>query len=165
MAYQITKTFKLDMGHRTWNQDMRKGRGKEFYSDDMPYPYNKCANLHGHSLLVSVTLSSDTVDRQNFVMDTDLFKAPFQKIIDQMDHSFIVDSNDPLYPDIKKIVEKGNLRLYVVDFSPSFEGLAKYFYGCMKDIIGSTEHGEEIEVHEVTVTGEHMTVEAKYGIS
>ncbi|AQQ66272.1 hypothetical protein Mag101_00360 [Microbulbifer agarilyticus] len=162
MAYKITKTFKLDMGHRTWSQDMRKGRGKEFYTDDMPYPYNKCANLHGHSLLVSVTLTSDTVDQQNFVMDTDLFKAPFQKIIDQMDHSFIIDKHDPLFPDIKNIVEKDNLRLYVVDFSPSFEGLSKYFFECMCEIIGRTEHAEDIEVSEVTVTGEHMAVEARY---
>lgn len=141
---------------------MRKGRGKEFYSEDIPYPYNKCANLHGHSLLVSVHLASPTVDQQNFVVDTDLFKVPFQKIIDQMDHAFVIDKNDPLFSDIEAIVKKDNLRLYVVDFSPSFEGLAKYFYECMENIINNSEFKEEVRIHKTTVTGEHMTVEASY---
>ncbi|QBR82931.1 6-carboxy-5,6,7,8-tetrahydropterin synthase [Legionella israelensis] len=163
MSYRITKLFKLDMGHRTWSQDMRKGRGKEFYMADSPYPYNKCANIHGHSLIISITLGSNTLDQQNFVMDTDLFKIPFQKrIIDQMDHSFVIDKNDPLFNDFKTIASKDNLRLYVVDFSPSFEALAEFFFNCMNDIIKEVSLEKEINIIEAKVTGEHMTVEAVY---
>jgi 6-pyruvoyltetrahydropterin/6-carboxytetrahydropterin synthase len=162
MAYTITKVFKIDVGHRTWTQDMRKGRGKEFYSESLPYPYNKCANIHGHSLLIYITLESDTLDEQNFVMDTDLIKVPVGRIIEKMDHSFIIDKNDPLFEDIKKIIEKENLRLYIVDFSPSFEALAKYFYDEVKKIIQETPYKSEIRVKQVKITGEHMTVEATY---
>jgi 6-pyruvoyltetrahydropterin/6-carboxytetrahydropterin synthase len=79
-----------------------------------------------------------------------------------MDHSFIIDKNDPLFEDIKKIIEKENLRLYIVDFSPSFEALAKYFYDEVKKIIQETPYKSEIRVKQVKITGEHMTVEATY---
>lgn len=160
MKYTITKIFKLDVGHRTWTQDMRKGRGKEFY--DRSVPYNKCANLHGHSLLISITLGSNTLDEQNFVMDTDLIKVPIKEIIDKMDHSFIVDKNDPLYGDIKAMCEKDNLRIYTVDFSPTFEALARYFYDITAKTLGKAGYNKDIKVKKVEITGEHMTVVASY---
>jgi hypothetical protein len=52
--------------------------------------------------------------------------------------------------------------LYIVDFSPSFEALAKYFYDEVKKIIQETPYKSEIRVKQVKVTGEHMTVEATY---
>ena len=105
----------------------------------------------------------NTLDQQNFVMDTDLFKIPFQKrIIDQMDHSFVIDKHDPLFDDFNAIALKDNLRLYIVDFSPSFEALAEYFFNCMQDIIKEVELDEEVTVIEAKVTGEHMTVEAVF---
>lgn len=163
MSYCITKVFKLDMGHRTWSQDMRTGRGKQYYSEKLPYPYNKCANIHGHSLIISLTLESDTLDRQNFVMDTDLFKVPFQeRVIDKMDHAFILDKNDPLFKKFAEIAGENNLRLYVVDFSPSFEALAEYFFNQMKKIIAESDLDDVIKVISSKVTGEHMTVEASY---
>ncbi len=162
MKYQITKTFKLDMGHRTWNQDMRKGRGHHFFSPQVGYPYNKCANIHGHSLIVSITLSSDDLDHQNFVMDTDLFKVPFLKIINSMDHAFVIDSHDPLFADFQNMAKKEDLRLYIVDFSPSFEALAKYFFDKMQEIVDACPDASSIQVVEAKVTGEHMTVEASY---
>lgn len=162
MSYTITKVFKLDMGHRTWTQDMRIGRGKEHYSTNLPYSYNKCANFHGHSLLIHITLTSHTLDEQNFVIDTDLIKIPFNKIIHEMDHSFIMDENDPLFNDFNKLIKKENLKLFIVDFSPSFEALSEYFYKRLSTIIEQLSCSQDLKATQVKITGEHMTVEAIY---
>ncbi len=162
MTFSITKVFKLDMGHRTWTQDMRKGRGKEFYHPGLPYPVNKCANIHGHSLCVTITLESETLDEQNFVIDTDLIKVPFGKIIDEMDHAFVMDKNDVLFDEMKQLLAKENLRLFVVDFSPSFEALAEFFYKELKKIIHHGNYQDLLSIKEVKVSGEHTTVEASY---
>lgn len=162
MTYTITKIFKCDAGHRVWTNDMRKGRGKEFYTDNLPYLYNKCANFHGHTILIHITLESETLDEQNYVIDSDLIKVPFKKIIDEINHSFIIDKNDPVFEDFKKICEKEKLTLYIVDFSPSFEALARYFYEQISRIIKDSGLESEIKVKEVKVKGEYMTVEGGY---
>ncbi|MDD5163804.1 MAG: 6-carboxytetrahydropterin synthase [Candidatus ainarchaeum sp.] len=160
MAFEITKTFRLNIGHRTWKQDMRKGFGKEFYDPEIPF--NKCANLHGHDICIAVTFESKKLDSQSYVIDTDLIKTPINKLINEIDHSFIADKKDPLFPDLKKIVEKGKLRLFAVDFAPSFEELSRFFFEKVKQILKDAGCAKRIKVKKVKIFSEGLTVQAEY---
>ncbi len=158
--YTITTVYKLDIGHRTWSKDIRHCRGKEFYQDSLAP--SKCANIHGHSILVSTTLESETLDEQNCVMDTDLIKAAFRRVVNELDHAFIMDKNDPLFEDMKGLIAKENLRLYVVDFSPSFEALAKHLFEKMKALMSEHGYDKVLKMKEIKISGENMTIAATY---
>ncbi|KZS63555.1 hypothetical protein A4G28_10260 [Mycobacterium ostraviense] len=148
------------MGHRTWTHDMRTSRGgSELYTPELVA--NKCANLHGHTIFVSVTLVGDSLDEQYFLLDTDLLENAFRPILDEVDHAFVVDRKDPLYEDIAAVARKGGLKLCTVDFSPTFEGLVRHFYDRLQSVIQEKGLADQLRIREMKVLGE-QTVEATY---
>ncbi|OSC39763.1 6-pyruvoyl trahydropterin synthase family protein [Mycobacterium decipiens] len=159
MSYTIKQTFRIEMGHRTWTQDMRTSRGKEFY--DPALVADKCANLHGHTMFVSVTIAGDSLDDQYFLMDTDLLTGAFKPILDEVDHAFVVDKNDPLYGDIAAVTQKGGLKLCTVDFSPTFEAMVRHFHDRLQSALDEKGLGDVLRIKEVKVLGE-QSVEATY---
>nr|WP_205874894.1 6-carboxytetrahydropterin synthase [Mycobacterium gordonae] len=160
MPYTIKQTIRLEMGHRTWTHDMRTSRGgSELYTPDLIA--NKCANLHGHTIFVSVTLVGDALDEQYFLLDTDLLENAFRPILDEVDHAFVVDRSDPLYDDIAAVAKKGGLKLCTVDFSPTFEALVRHFYDRLQSTINVNGLADQLRIAEMKVLGE-QTVEATY---
>jgi 6-pyruvoyltetrahydropterin/6-carboxytetrahydropterin synthase len=118
--YKIRKEFVFDAGHRVWNQELNIIDGCTFE--------NKCRNIHGHTYKIIVELTNEDLNDYGVVMDFTHVKYYMKPLIDALDHSFIVDKNDPLFEDIKQITEKMNLKLFIVDFVPTAENLAKYVY-------------------------------------
>lgn len=160
MPYTIKQTIRLEMGHRTWTHDMRTSRGgSELYTPELVA--NKCANLHGHTIFVSVTLSGDSLDEQYFLLDTDLLENAFRPILDEVDHAFVVDRKDPLYEDIAAVARKGGLKLCTVDFSPTVEALVRHFYDRLQSVIQEKGLADQLRIKEMKVLGE-QTVEATY---
>ncbi|EUA00976.1 6-pyruvoyl trahydropterin synthase family protein [Mycobacterium pseudokansasii] len=160
MPYTIKQTFRVEIGHRTWSHHMPTSRGgSEFYTPDLIA--NKCANLHGHTIFVSVTLVGDSLDEQYFLLDTDLLEQAFRPILDEFDFAFVVDRHDPLYEDIAAVVRKGGLKLCTVDFSPTFEGLVRHFYDRLQAVIAEKGLADQLRIKEMKVLGE-LTVEATY---
>ncbi|MHA7650392.1 6-pyruvoyl trahydropterin synthase family protein [Mycobacterium sp. ML4] len=160
MPYTIKQTIRLEMGHRTWTHDMRTSRGgSELYTSDLVA--NKCANLHGHTIFVSVTLVGDTLDEQYFLLDTDLLVNAFRPILDEMDHAFVIDRSDPLYDDIAAVAKKGGLKLCTVDFSPTFEALVRHLYDRLQSVIDENQLADQLRIAEMKLLGE-QTVEATY---
>jgi len=125
--YEITKVYRFEAGHRVWNQNLAQGRGSSLSGNACP-PENKCRHLHGHSYVVEITIGSDTLDA-DMVMDFYHLKSAIKELIDyRLDHSFIVDKNDPLFPKLKEMAEQFGLKLFVVDFVPTAERLAEFIY-------------------------------------
>ena len=87
----IDKQFSFCYGHRVWSQKLER----EFceYGD---YAC-KCRHLHGHEGLVHVFLEGETLERG---MVTDFKHLGWLKnFLDKnVDHRFIIDSNDPMFP-------------------------------------------------------------------
>jgi len=89
MKWQISKQFDFCYGHRVWSQELNT----EFSLDDCLM----CRHLHGHQGKVLVHLESEKLENG---MVTDFKHLNwFKKFLDDtIDHKFIIDINDPLFP-------------------------------------------------------------------
>ncbi|MDQ7038410.1 MAG: 6-carboxytetrahydropterin synthase [Aquificota bacterium] len=159
MRWEISKTFRFEAGHRVWKQNLTSGRGSEFTKEK---PVNKCINLHGHSYVLEVTVGSDTLTDQEMVMDFYHVKNALKDLIDTIDHSFIIDVNDPMYEDLKRVAEKyGAFKIFPVDFCPTAEALAKFFYDFLTERLKEVGLLGEVKVVKV-VLWETATSKAEY---
>ncbi len=154
----ISKVFRFEAGHRVWKQNLSISRGTELGTDCVE---NKCINLHGHSYEIEVELCSDTLDNQDMVMDFHHLKSALNPLIDQFDHSFIIDKNDPLFGAFKKLNEDFGLKLTIVDFCPTAEALAKYIYDYTVDKFNQAGILKDVYIKGVVVW-ETKTSKAKY---
>jgi len=105
VKWHISKVFRFEAGHRVWKQNLTYGRGADF-TVGKEIPVNKCVNLHGHSYVLEVVLGSDTLSEQDMVIDFYHVKNALKELIDTIDHSFIIDKADPMYPELKELAEK-----------------------------------------------------------
>jgi 6-pyruvoyltetrahydropterin/6-carboxytetrahydropterin synthase len=89
MKWNISKQFDFCYGHRVWSQELNK----EFALDDCLM----CRHLHGHQGKIIVHLESEKLHNG---MVTDFKHLNwFKKFLDDtIDHKFIIDINDPLFP-------------------------------------------------------------------
>ena len=161
MKWEISKTFRFEAGHRVWKQNLTYGRGAEF-TRNIEAPQNKCVNLHGHSYVLEVTVSSDTLSEQDMVMDFYHIKNALKELIDTIDHSFIIDRDDPMFGELKEIAEKyGALKIFPVDFCPTAEALARFFYDFLVERLKEARLLGEVQVVKV-VLWETATSKAEY---
>lgn len=123
--WQISKIFRFEAGHRVWKQNLSYSRGSNLGGECKE---NKCINLHGHSYELEVVISSKNLDNQDMVMDFHHLKNALNPLVDQFDHSFIIDKNDPMFDAFKRLGDEFGLKLTIVDFCPTAEALAKYIY-------------------------------------
>ena len=89
MKWNISKEFDFCYGHRVWSQEL----DIEFAMDDCLV----CRHLHGHQGKIIIHLESDKL-KAGMVTD---FKHLnwFKFFLDKtLDHKFIIDINDPLFP-------------------------------------------------------------------
>ncbi len=150
MRWEISKSFRFEAGHRVWKQNLSSGRGAHFASGSVPQ--NKCVNLHGHSYLLEVVVGSDSLSDQDMVMDFYHIKSALRDLIEEIDHSFIIDESDPLFPHLRELSERfGNLKLFPVSFCPTAEALARFFYDFLTEKLKEANLLGEVRVVRVTL--------------
>jgi len=89
MKWQISKQFDFCYGHRVWSQELNT----EFSLDDCLM----CRHLHGHQGKILVHMESEKL--QNGMVTDFKHLNWFKKFLDDtIDHKFIIDINDPLFP-------------------------------------------------------------------
>lgn len=114
-------------------------------------------NIHGHSYVVEVFISSDKLDKGYMVMDFVLL-GKVKELIDSFDHSYSLWNTED--EELKSFVYKYNSRVAEIPVSPSAEGYALMLLYVIDKILENTkkENGEgdvklsSIRVHE-TSTG------------
>jgi len=133
MSWQISKDFTISYAHRVFTQDL-------FTSGIVP----KCRNIHGHDSHVSYIVESEQLTN-NMVIDFMLLKpGMFKKLnvlhAEDLDHKLLISTKDPdfnkyktIYPELKEIEPKSTISyitssLFVIDFVPTAETLARFFY-------------------------------------
>jgi 6-pyruvoyltetrahydropterin/6-carboxytetrahydropterin synthase len=110
---RVTKEFNFEIAHALWNYD------------------GPCANIHGHSYRMFVTVIGEPIDDKNnpkngMVIDfSDLKKIVNAEIVDPLDHAIILN---------KKALESLNWtdnqmfkKLYAVDYQPTCENMVVDF--------------------------------------
>jgi len=71
----ISKTFKFDAAHK------------------LPNYNGKCANLHGHTWKLIVTLEGEIQDSSGMIIDFKEIKQKVsEKVLDKLDHSYLNDT-------------------------------------------------------------------------
>ena len=90
-------------------------------SDDFSGAHNlrgykgKCEDLHGHNWKVEVEVQRETLDDIGMVMDFKVLKQALNKVIDDLDHSYLNEIE------------------YFKKENPTSENIAKYIYENLTD--------------------------------
>ena len=109
--YQVSKTFKISYAHRLLNHP------------------GKCKYLHGHNTRIVVTYQSPTLNDFGMVMDFDDISKAVKPILDQLDHSTILQITDPLYKELCTLLQEGTVtypRVVECSYPPTAEVLATW---------------------------------------
>jgi len=91
----------------------------------------KCANLHGHRWVISAEIASENLIEEGqcrgMVTDFGDIKRDLKNLADEFDHAFIYEKGTLKSAAVAALNEE-NFRLIEVDFRPTAENFAKYFY-------------------------------------
>ena len=99
---KITKTMYTETAHRLQSHAGR------------------CKNIHGHSYKFEVTLETDQLQLNCMVEDFSDLKKKMNSVIDNFDHSIVLEENDPMLP----IIAQYGQRLLVWPEAPTAESMA-----------------------------------------
>lgn len=127
--YKVRKLFKFEAAHVL----------ESSYSLD-------CQNIHGHSYEVEVILKSKKLNKDGMVCDFGELKDVISSIFVDYDHSVIVPKSLS-----EHIVNTAFVKhAIIVDWNPTAENMAKYFYGMIKEKM-LVYVLEDVKLHKVIV--------------
>ena len=94
--------------------------------------YNgKCRNIHGHRWRVVIEIAGENLDDGMVVDFTDI-KAALKALTDNLDHSLVMEK-DTLKPQTYECLVDEGFRIMIMDFRPTAETFAKYFFDEIKN--------------------------------
>lgn len=91
----------------------------------------KCRNIHGHRWRVVVRAGAETLGPGGMVMDFKDLKKSLRDLTEYFDHCLIAEKGT-LKPALKEALSAEEFRVAEVDFRPTAEQFARYFYEEMK---------------------------------
>lgn len=91
----------------------------------------KCSNIHGHRWRVIIEVCSEGVDSQGqtrgMIVDFGILKEQIKAEADLLDHALIIEKNT-LKPKTIEALKEESFKIIEVNFRPTAENFAKYFY-------------------------------------
>lgn len=97
----------------------------------------KCANLHGHRWVISAEIAEKELMAEGqcrgMVVDFGEIKRDLKNIADEFDHAFIYEK-DTLKSVTVAALKEEKFRLIEVDFRPTAENFAEYFYNRLSQL-------------------------------
>ena len=94
--------------------------------------YNgKCRNIHGHRWRVVIEIAGENLDDGMVVDFTDI-KAALKALTDNLDHSLVMEKDTLKLQTYECLVDEG-FRIMIMDFRPTAENFAKYFFDEIKN--------------------------------
>lgn len=101
--------------------------------------YNgKCSNIHGHRWKIVVTIKEKNLsldkEKRGMIIDFNVLKEIVKEEVDFFDHSLIVEKDSLKEKTIKALKEE-NFKIRFINFRPTAECFAKYFYDKIKEKI------------------------------
>lgn len=96
----------------------------------------KCKNIHGHRWTIKVEIYGETLQEngscRGMLLDFGELKKELKEIADYFDHSLIIEKNTMRNLTLKALKEDG-FRILEIDFRPTAEEFARYFYNYFKE--------------------------------
>ncbi|MET7390615.1 6-pyruvoyl tetrahydropterin synthase family protein [Streptomyces sp. NPDC005529] len=114
MTTTIEKTFRFDAGHRA-----------------LGFNYQKEETIHGHTWELRLVVEAPGgLDSKKTIFDTNDLAVIVKPIISELDHSFILWREDPIYQEFVALCKLAGIekKLYPVDFNPTLEGIVEHLY-------------------------------------
>jgi 6-pyruvoyltetrahydropterin/6-carboxytetrahydropterin synthase len=113
---------------------MKTKIAKDFYwemSHRLPFHKGPCRNIHGHSYKIRVEITGRP-DTNGIVLDYYDLKILMKPIIEELDHSFVVDKDDKLMIDFLK---ENDMKFHIIEKTTTAENLAEYIFEQVKERI------------------------------
>ncbi len=96
----------------------------------------KCSNIHGHRWTVEIEVAREQLDTdgqcRGMIVDFSTLKSDIGELVDYLDHSLIIEKGS-LKPNTMDALVEEDFRIIQVDFRPTAENFAQYFYSAMTD--------------------------------
>lgn len=96
----------------------------------------KCSNLHGHRWTIVAKIAGESLietgEATGMILDFADFKKILRRLADDLDHKLIVEQ-DSLKPATLTALASEDFAIVTVDFRPTAENFAKYFYDKLKE--------------------------------
>ncbi|WP_251859628.1 6-carboxytetrahydropterin synthase QueD [Clostridium sp. Marseille-Q2269] len=97
----------------------------------------KCGNIHGHRWKVEIQVQSESLveggQLDGMVIDFGDLKKDIISMVDYYDHALIIENNTMREKSLNSLKEDG-FRIIEVDFRPTAENFAVFFYKTIKDM-------------------------------
>lgn len=94
----------------------------------------KCSNIHGHRWTVEIEVASEKLQKdgqcRGMIVDFSTLKVDLGSLVDYLDHSLIIEKGSLKPKTIEALTEEA-FRIIQVEFRPTAENFAKYFYDMM----------------------------------
>ncbi|MBO4863547.1 MAG: 6-carboxytetrahydropterin synthase QueD [Eubacterium sp.] len=94
----------------------------------------KCANIHGHRWIVTIEVGSETLEEEGpsrgMVVDFSKLKEDLKEETSKFDHVLIIEKGSLSEPLLGSMRNEGFM-IQEMDFRPTAENFAKYFYDVM----------------------------------
>lgn len=118
----------------------------------------KCRNLHGHRWKLEVTVESEKLEEsgqiRGMIVDFGKLKNDIKLLADEYDHCLIIEHGTLKIKTMEALKEE-EFKIIEVDFRPTAENFAKYFYERIQEM------GYQVSFVKVYETPNNM---AGYGV-
>lgn len=109
----------------------------------------KCANIHGHSYKLWITIGRVIGDNKNVVMDfRELKELISSTIIDKYDHSFVLFKNKKNEEIKRRFASLEIQNIILLPFQPTTENLLVHFVSCFQESLPSHITLEKLRLQE-----------------
>ncbi|MBW6409638.1 6-carboxytetrahydropterin synthase QueD [Clostridium weizhouense] len=96
----------------------------------------KCGNIHGHRWKVEIEIQGETLVKggqlDGMVIDFGDLKKDVKEMVDYYDHALIIQENT-MREETLNCIKQDGFRVIEVNFRPTAENFAAFFFKIMKD--------------------------------
>lgn len=96
----------------------------------------KCNNIHGHRWKVEIDIQAEKLENggqlDGMIIDFTDFKEAVKNMVDYYDHALIIEKGSMREETLKCILQDG-FKVINVDFRPTAENFAAFFFKTMKE--------------------------------
>ncbi len=124
--YRVERKFTFPMGHR-----LSKHLGA-------------CANVHGHNVILLVGVKSLILNDNDMVIDFHDLKTIVQDLINEWDHSTLLNQIDEIEARKTKLFKK----VFFYDFDPTAERLSEHIFHVIDEMLPAKVHMDYIKFYE-----------------
>lgn len=136
-VFTIRKTFKFEAAHRLMTSFSKK-----------------CQQIHGHSYKLELFLQSNELNEDGMMIDFGKLKELFRESLEQFDHKIVLSVNDEVRRKLFEAEIEGvhpDLGVILVEFNPTAENMAKFFYELLEEEFYANEEIRHIQILAVRV--------------